>query len=276
MKKTCVKCGDTKDISEFNKRKDSKDGYRNDCIICTASRNAKNYNTRYGKEYSAKMYKKHRESVLKHKKETYDPIAKKKYNDEYVKVNKQKIKEQRKKYYTENKEEILRKKKEQHIRKKPPITTKSIILRFKKIHGDMYNYSNVVYQKSNIKINIKCNKCGLTFKQNPADHSKGIGCPKCKRGHDSSAPSILYYLRINNGEAYKIGITNNTVGKRYSKGELDKIEVLETWECESGEKAKEYETNILKEFAYAKYKGDELLLNGNTELFDRDILGLDN
>lgn len=32
--KTCNKCNIKKDISHFNKRKDSKDGYRNECIEC--------------------------------------------------------------------------------------------------------------------------------------------------------------------------------------------------------------------------------------------------
>jgi len=32
--KVCKSCDVTKEISEFQKRKDSKDGYRNDCKLC--------------------------------------------------------------------------------------------------------------------------------------------------------------------------------------------------------------------------------------------------
>ena len=32
------------------------------------------------------------------------------------------------------------------------------------------------------------------------------------------------------------------------------------------------EQKILKEFAYAKYTGDDLLSSGNTELFNQDVL----
>jgi hypothetical protein len=36
--KTCVKCNIEKDFSEFPKRKDSKDGYRNDCKLCCSEK----------------------------------------------------------------------------------------------------------------------------------------------------------------------------------------------------------------------------------------------
>ncbi len=276
MGKTCNKCGHTKDILEFNKRKDSKDGYRNECRVCTKKKNNENYHTRYGKEYSAKMYKKHRESVLKHKKETYDPITKKKYNDEYAKVNKDAMKRQSREYYTDNREEILRKKREQHIRKKPPITTKEAILKYKKTHGDKYDYSCVTYNGSAKKVKIICKEHG-EFEQISNDHMLGSGCPTCNAGgFNQMLSGIVYYLKVNNGEAYKIGITNKSVNERFILTELKKIEVLKTWVYEKGEDAKKHETTVLREFKYAQWKGDDLLLSGNTELFDRDILGLDN
>ena len=36
------------------------------------------------------------------------------------------------------------------------------------------------------------------------------------------------------------------------------------------------EANLLHEVKYCQWGGDVLLETGNTELFDRDILGLDN
>jgi len=46
-------------------------------------------------------------------------------------------------------------------------------------------------------------------------------------------------------------------------------------EYENGYDARREETAILREFKYAKYKGLSLLSTGNSELFDRDILGVD-
>ncbi len=96
-----------------------------------------------------------------------------------------------------------------------------------------------------------------------------------KNGFDPSVPAIMYYLKINGGEAYKIGITKRTVNERFLASELKRIEVIKTWDYETGKEARKKELLILREFEYAKYKGDDLLDIGNTELFDRDILCLD-
>ena len=41
--KTCNCCGVSKQLSEFYKRKDSPDGYRNDCIVCRKQNSLKSY-----------------------------------------------------------------------------------------------------------------------------------------------------------------------------------------------------------------------------------------
>lgn len=94
-------------------------------------------------------------------------------------------------------------------------------------------------------------------------------------GFDKSKPGILYYLRIEGGTAYKIGITNYSVKERYRLDELDTIVTLKEWYYADGAEARRQEQKILKEYAYAKYTGSPLLYDGNTELFDRDILLLD-
>ncbi len=115
---------------------------------------------------------------------------------------------------------------------------------------------------------IQINKWDTT---NIYDHMK-----HGKNGFNPNEPAIMYYLKINGGEAYKIGITKRTVNERFLASELKRIEVIKTWDYETGKEAREKELLILREFTYAKYKGDNLLDIGNTELFDRDILGLDN
>jgi len=94
-------------------------------------------------------------------------------------------------------------------------------------------------------------------------------------GFNPTKAGTLYYLRINNGQAYKIGITNRSVSERFNSCDLDKIEVLKTWDYPIGHDARDMETKIINDYSYAKYSGDDLLESGNTELFDRDILGLD-
>ncbi len=58
-------------------------------------------------------------------------------------------------------------------------TTEDLIIQFKKIHKNNYDYSKVKYIKSKIKVIIICKKCDKEFKQTPASHLGGNGCPKC-------------------------------------------------------------------------------------------------
>lgn len=50
-------------------------------------------------------------------------------------------------------------------------------------HGSKYDYSLVEYTKSNVKVKIKCNKCGGVFEQTPAMHLSGNGCSICNPPH---------------------------------------------------------------------------------------------
>lgn len=56
--------------------------------------------------------------------------------------------------------------------------TAEFIIKAKKIHGDKYDYTEVIYTKANSKINIIC-KMHMLFSQIPNDHLNGSGCPKC-------------------------------------------------------------------------------------------------
>ncbi|MEA3370858.1 MAG: hypothetical protein U9Q40_05920, partial [Campylobacterota bacterium] len=148
-----------------------------------------------------------------------------------------------------------------------------------RIHGDKYDYSDLHYTSmSGSKVHIKCNSCNNVFTTNASNHLwRESGCPRCsKSGYDQTKPGILYYLSINNGQAYKIGVTNRSVDLRFSPSDLKNITTLKTWEYQDGYVAFAEEQRILKEFKYAKYQGDALLVSGNTELFNQDILQLDN
>ena len=60
------------------------------------------------------------------------------------------------------------------------LTQKEVLDRFKKVHGDKYDYSLVDYLFEATKVNIICKKDGHgVFPQTPKDHFSGRGCPDC-------------------------------------------------------------------------------------------------
>lgn len=59
------------------------------------------------------------------------------------------------------------------------LTTKEFIEKARKVHGDKYDYSEVVYKNSRTKIKIICSEHGV-FEQKPDNHiTKKQNCPKC-------------------------------------------------------------------------------------------------
>ncbi len=141
-----------------------------------------------------------------------------------------------------------------------------------KLHKDKYNYSLVDYINNCTDVEIICPMHGK-FKQKPTNHLHGAGCPSCAiTGFDKSKPAILYYLKINGGQFYKIGITNKTVHERFTNSELQLIEIVNTWYYKNGAEAYKAEQNILKYFKEYKYVGIDILKSGNTELFIKDVL----
>lgn len=58
------------------------------------------------------------------------------------------------------------------------MNTEIFVNRLKEKYGDIYDYSNVIYVKSNIKVDILCKKHGI-FSVRPNDILRGHGCPLC-------------------------------------------------------------------------------------------------
>lgn len=52
------------------------------------------------------------------------------------------------------------------------------ISKFREIHGDKYDYSQVNYVTQHVKVEINCRIHGV-FQQSPQNHLAGSGCPKC-------------------------------------------------------------------------------------------------
>lgn len=108
---------------------------------------------------------------------------------------------------------------------KSEFTTKATI-----IHNNKYDYELVEYKNNKSKVKILCKSHGI-FEQAPNDHLNGKGCPSCalaekgwsrtafaeKCEKNNNGLGILYILECfnDNERFYKIGITSNSVKKRY-------------------------------------------------------------
>lgn len=158
-----------------------------------------------------------------------------------------------------------------------PMTNSEFITASEAIHSNKYTYDKVHYVNSSTKVTITCPIHG-DFKQRVGHHLEGKGCTGCaKTGFDKSKPGILYYLKITTDTdqvLYKIGITNRTVNERFSLTELSKIEIVKQKLYENGAEALAEETRIKREFKQYQYKGKNILVSGNTELFTIDILAI--
>lgn len=60
-------------------------------------------------------------------------------------------------------------------------TTEQFIAEAKLIHGDRYDYSEVNYINSSVKVKIKCNYCNNIFWQEANSHLQGHNCPYCTK-----------------------------------------------------------------------------------------------
>jgi hypothetical protein len=95
------------------------------------------------------------------------------------------------------------------------------------VHNNRYNYNKVKYKGSKKGVIITCQEHG-DFNQKPVHHIEGKGCIKCgqvshyrrsdyiKKIKDKKV--LFYTLRCFNGkeEFYKIGITSQSIKKRYN------------------------------------------------------------
>jgi hypothetical protein len=103
----------------------------------------------------------------------------------------------------------------------------SFIEKANKIHNFKFNYSLIDYKDYRKKVKIICPE-GHIFEQTPANHLSGNGCSICKKQNNVHRRSgfiklakdnicTFYIIKCFNNEEtfYKIGITSNSVEKRY-------------------------------------------------------------
>lgn len=88
-------------------------------------------------------------------------------------------------------------------------TKEEFINRFKKKHGNLYDYSNVEYRGGKIKVEIFCNKHQEYFWQYPIYHQTSTGCKKCikekqctKRNTNRTLLEAIRELVVVHGDKY--------------------------------------------------------------------------
>ena len=69
-------------------------------------------------------------------------------------------------------------------------TTCEFIEKARKVHGDLYEYSKVLYKNNTTPVKIFCKIHGY-FSQIPSNHLQGSGCPKCNVGFSSDSKLSL-------------------------------------------------------------------------------------
>ena len=77
----------------------------------------------------------------------------------------------------------------------------NIINRFKEVHGDKYDYRNVIYTKMINKVEIICHEHG-SFYQTPHSHLKGQGCPECAKVNRAKKEQIQLIILSRNQKRY--------------------------------------------------------------------------
>lgn len=167
--------------------------------------------------------------------------------------------------------------------RKLSITYKEFVEKAKIKHLNFYTYPTEDSKYTSLgksKVLITC-PIHKNFTQLAKDHLDGSGCKYCawsnKEGNGGfkfDKPGMLYYFKVSDGIniAWKIGITNLSIEKRYSSKERYKFSNIVTFKFLNGKDAYDIEQKILKENKKHLYTGVSLLESGNTELFNKDVL----
>ena len=82
------------------------------------------------------------------------------------------------------------------------LSIEKIIIRFKKVHNNKYEYLPVLLYKNNSqKIDIKCPEHGI-FQQSVKHHLNGSGCPACSSVHKYSTDEFIKLSKLKHGSKY--------------------------------------------------------------------------
>lgn len=83
-------------------------------------------------------------------------------------------------------------------------STEGFARKAKATHGDLYDYSKVVYARAHGKVIITCKEHG-DFEQTASNHIRGFGCPKCSGKHRHSTAEWVAEAKAVHGDRYDYG-----------------------------------------------------------------------
>ena len=71
-----------------------------------------------------------------------------------------------------------------------------------KLHAQLYDYSKVQYERTDIKVKIICRRCKETFDQSPSHHLQGYGCSNCGGSKKKDTPTFIAEAKKKHGNRY--------------------------------------------------------------------------
>ena len=92
------------------------------------------------------------------------------------------------------------------------LTTEQFVEKARKIHGDKYSYDKAKYKSNFTKVIITCPEHG-DFEQEPTNHYKGKGCPRCSPFARCTTEEFIEKARAAHGGKYnydKVEYKNNS------------------------------------------------------------------
>lgn len=148
-------------------------------------------------------------------------------------------------------------------------------------------WTNNQLKKEALKYNSRWEFGRLNKSAYQAAHKRKIMDDICSHmtiginGFNPESSGTVYYIKIESNSTapiYKIGITNLMVHERIKSMEIYKdftIKILAELFFENGKDAVSLEKELHKQFKEHQYNGDKIMKNGNTELYNIDVLNLD-
>lgn len=147
-------------------------------------------------------------------------------------------------------------------------TTEEFIRKAKLVHGDKYDYSNTVYDRSFKPVNIHCNTCGEDFTQIAGYHLDGNGCQSCAGRNQLQC--YIFNVFDNTGEhiAIKVGIANIYTSRlqKQNRDSIHNVVLYGVWEYSDHTDCTSAESKV-KESLNNGYLSKEEYADGYSETF---------
>ena len=102
-------------------------------------------------------------------------------------------------------------------------TSKEFIKKARKIHGEVYDYSKVIYKRSDQKVTIICKQHG-PFRQVPNSHLDGAGCREC--GYSNRTYPTKLSLKEIEARMFKVHGTKYDLSRAVYVNCMEEFEVI--------------------------------------------------